>query len=411
MSAEDEAESTTKATVSEGEIEIRDKENQKQDLAGLNRDTQNALNKLGEIFDKDSIEERQELAGLFGELAYNQIHFMEGTDEQKAAYHALVGGIMAELTNGDFLAGASAAAVNKLVVEEINKIANGDPAMAQWLSAALGAVITGDKSGASIAASGTKNNFYHLWFKGIIQSLDTSGLEANKAYAITIGTNGKEIAKLFKGSPGLIIGCYIALNPKNNEVVVFDTTGAQMSWGIGEIETLFKNFGVTITEVDFGNQMAVDKLEGNTLNGSLDLSSVHIGGSINIESVGNFVDQFSQGSINLKELFVSTEAGISTSTKLGVAVGLSNTVKMGEASNPLTWTPFGSVKDESIKKYINDYPSDNYLIYQNNITKELSVIAKTDNGYATIVGFNENNIPQWEHTMGLPDDRFYTLLN
>ena len=131
MPAEDEAESTTKATVSEGEIEIRDKENQKQDLAGLNRDTQNALNKLGEIFDKDSIEERQELAGLFGELAYNQIHFMEGTDEQKAAYHALVGGIMAELTNGNFLAGASAGAVNKLVTDKIMEIAKGDPAMEQ----------------------------------------------------------------------------------------------------------------------------------------------------------------------------------------------------------------------------------------------------------------------------------------
>ena len=158
MPAEDEAESTTKATVSEGEIEIRDKENQKQDLAGLNRDTQNSLNKLGEIFDKDSIEERQELAGLFGELAYNQIHFMEGTDEQKAAYHALVGGIMAELTNGDFLAGASAAAVNKLASDKIMEISKGDPAMAQWLSAAVGAVVSevaggNAQSGASIAAS------------------------------------------------------------------------------------------------------------------------------------------------------------------------------------------------------------------------------------------------------------------
>lgn len=165
MPAEDEAESTTKATVSEGEIEIRDKENQKQDLAGLNRDTQNALNKLGEIFDKDSIEERQELAGLFGELAYNQIHYMEGTDEQKAAYHALVGGIMAELTNGDFLAGASAAAVNKMVSDKIIEAANGDSAMAQWLSAAVGSVVSevaggNAQSGASIAASGMKNNDY-----------------------------------------------------------------------------------------------------------------------------------------------------------------------------------------------------------------------------------------------------------
>lgn len=164
MPAEDEAESTTKATVSEGEIEIRDKENQKQELAGLNRDTQNALNKLGEIFDKDSIEERQELAGLFGELAYNQIHFMEGTDEQKAAYHALVGGIMAELTNGNFLAGASAGAVNKLVTDKIMEIAKGDPAMAQWLSAAVGAVVSevageNAQSGASIAASGMKYNY------------------------------------------------------------------------------------------------------------------------------------------------------------------------------------------------------------------------------------------------------------
>ena len=55
MPVSDEADSTTKATVSEGEIEIRDKENQKQDLAGLNRDAQNALNKLGEIFDKNDV--------------------------------------------------------------------------------------------------------------------------------------------------------------------------------------------------------------------------------------------------------------------------------------------------------------------------------------------------------------------
>ena len=161
VGAKDDAESTTKATVSEGEIEIRDKENQKQDLAGLNRDTKNSLNKLGEIFDKTKVEERQELAGLFGEVAFNQIHYMKGTKEQKALYHALVGGIMSKLTSGDFLAGASATAINKLVIGEIEKIAGEDPAMMQWISAALGGVISevvSKNAGAGAASSATKNN-------------------------------------------------------------------------------------------------------------------------------------------------------------------------------------------------------------------------------------------------------------
>ena len=163
MPASGDAESTTKATISEGEIEIRDKDKQKQDISSLNRDTQNSLNKLGEIFDKTKVEERQELAGLFGEVAFKQIHYMNGTAEQKALYHALVGGIMSKLTSGNFLAGASAAAINKLVIKEIEKIAGKDPAMMQWLSAALGGVISelvskNAEAGAGAASSGTKNN-------------------------------------------------------------------------------------------------------------------------------------------------------------------------------------------------------------------------------------------------------------
>src|SRR5699024_7017909 len=131
-----------KAGVAQGTIEIKDKENQKQNIEDLNRDTKNTLNKLEQIFDKQTVAERKEMAALFGELAYNVVHNIDGTPEQKAALHALVGGIMGELTGSGFLAGASGAAVNKLMSDELKKIAGDDPALHQWLSAALGAVVS-----------------------------------------------------------------------------------------------------------------------------------------------------------------------------------------------------------------------------------------------------------------------------
>ena len=169
MPASGEAESTTKATISKGAIEIRDKENQKQDINKLNRDNANSLNKLGEIFDKTKIEERQELANLFGELAYNEIHklaernnWQEGCAE-KNALHALVGGIMSELTGNGFLSGASASTVNEMVQKKLSEQFEGEPDKHQWASAIIGGVVSqlasgNAQAGASTAASGTKNN-------------------------------------------------------------------------------------------------------------------------------------------------------------------------------------------------------------------------------------------------------------
>ena len=52
MPASGEAESTTKATISKGTIEIRDKENQNQDINKLNRDTKNSLISLARFLIK-----------------------------------------------------------------------------------------------------------------------------------------------------------------------------------------------------------------------------------------------------------------------------------------------------------------------------------------------------------------------
>ena len=170
VGAKDNAESVTKATVSEGEIEIRDKGKQKQDLKDLNRDTKNSLNKLGEIFDKTKVEERQELAGLFGEIAYKAVGdlaikngWQEGSAERNAL-HTLVGGIMSELTNSGFLAGASGAMINEMIQDKLSDMFKDNPAMHQWASALIGGVVSqvvadNAQVGASTASSGTKNNF------------------------------------------------------------------------------------------------------------------------------------------------------------------------------------------------------------------------------------------------------------
>ena len=165
--------SVTRSAVSQGNIVINKSDRQRQNLEKLERNPQNTLNGLGKIFDKKKVEEKQELAGLFGKLAYNEIHNMKDGPE-KTAMHALVGGIMSQLTNGDFMAGTAAAAVNKMLIQEIKKASHGDPAKMQWMSAAIGGLVTqmlagNGQIGAGVASSATKNNY--SW-KYIIEAIN-----------------------------------------------------------------------------------------------------------------------------------------------------------------------------------------------------------------------------------------------
>ena len=163
MPVSDEADSTTKATVSEGEIEIRDKENQKQDLAGLNRDAQNALNKLGEIFDKNDVKEKQEFIGLAQELGHKMIGDLTGkiSLEQKAMLNAFLEGLISQWANGDFSGAAGGAAAVEMAKQALWEIK--DPAVRQWAAEILGAVVSkaagGETStGASSAVNTEKYN-------------------------------------------------------------------------------------------------------------------------------------------------------------------------------------------------------------------------------------------------------------
>ena len=243
VGAKDDAESTTKATVSEGEIEIRDKENQKQDLSGLNRDTKNSLNKLGEIFDKTKVEERQELAGLFGEIAYKAVGdlaikngWKEGSAE-KNALHALVGGIMSELTDSGFLAGASGAMINEMIQDKLSDMFKDDPAMHQWASALIGGVVSqvvadNAQAGAGTASSGTKNNRltheqYFEYLQKIKEAADRGDVGAIIEFTQEYGDKDleqeKELVDRLHNDPEFKEGLLEALQ-KNPNLEVYDGT-------------------------------------------------------------------------------------------------------------------------------------------------------------------------------------------
>ena len=159
MPVKGDASSTTKSAIAPGTIDIR--ENPTQDISALSRDTENALNELGRIFDKKKIEEQQELAAVFGEEAFRLAHNMKDDGSgRKIAVHAIIGGIMSQITGAGFASGAIGAGLNEALIKSLKGL---DPGLAQMISGLLGAAaakVAGGNAlaGASAAISGTKWN-------------------------------------------------------------------------------------------------------------------------------------------------------------------------------------------------------------------------------------------------------------
>lgn len=160
-------ESTTKSVIANGTITT---ESSNIDINKISKDTKNSLNKLDTIFDKKKVEERQELARLFAKDAFEQLHYWDPkTKEGKAAKalaHAVVAETSARIAGNPKGSGFYAGATNEALIGEIQKIAKSNPAVAQWLSASLGALVNhglgkSPITGATEAQYGTKyNRFY-----------------------------------------------------------------------------------------------------------------------------------------------------------------------------------------------------------------------------------------------------------
>ena len=164
---------TTRSAISKGTITITDKENQKQDIEKLNRNTEDSLNKLKEIFDKKKVEEKQELIHMMNIVGNQIIHeaadhygWKEGSTE-KLLLHGAIGALIGSMSGGNALSGAVSGSVNEFALAYMEKTKGRNwmdthPDTVQAISTALGAVagsLTGDRNtGAYTAQMGTRWN-------------------------------------------------------------------------------------------------------------------------------------------------------------------------------------------------------------------------------------------------------------
>ena len=165
---------TTTSAIAKGTITITDKENQKQDIEKLNRNTEDSLNKLKEIFDKTKVEEKQELIHMMNIVGNQIIHeaadhygWKEGSTE-KLLLHGAIGALTGTMSGGNTLSGAVSGSVNEFALAYMEKTKGRDwmdkhPDTVQAISTALGAVagsLTGDRNtGAYTAQMGTRWNY------------------------------------------------------------------------------------------------------------------------------------------------------------------------------------------------------------------------------------------------------------
>ena len=169
---------TTKSAVAKGTITITDKENQKQDIEKLNRNTEDSLNKLKEIFDKTKVEERKQLLeelGIVGNRAIHEIASHNGWKDgsaEKIALHGMLGAITSAKSGGSALSGLIAGGTNEYAIEYLKQTKGKKwiarhPDIVQNISAAFGGILskmTGGigHTGAYISQMGTKWNEYLL---------------------------------------------------------------------------------------------------------------------------------------------------------------------------------------------------------------------------------------------------------
>ena len=252
------ASSTTQSAISDGILSVDGKEI---DTKTINTNTENTLHQLDKIFDKKKIEERQELARLFSKNAFEQLHNWQPTTKDgkiaKSIAHGIIGEVAARMAGNTPGSGFKATMTNEMLISEINKVAKHDPAVAQWLSAAVGGVVnkaSGENAnaGSAVASYATKWNEDLVWNAGVSNRISS-------------------LASASKGAFGLVKNASPVLNAG-------DLVSTPLVTGAGEPTTFDENIMANIPGTAFYRGKITSGVEaGGTLMERVDDSSIETG--------------------------------------------------------------------------------------------------------------------------------------
>jgi len=194
------ASSTTQSAISDGILTVDGKEI---DTKTINTNTENTLHQLDKIFDKKKIEERQELARLFSKNAFEQLHNWQPTTKDgkvaKSIAHGIIGEVAARMSGNTPGSGFKATMTNELLIGEIKKVVKHDPAVAQWLSAAVGGVVN-KASGENVNVGAGVSSYATKWNEN---DKSIGGIWVDKSFdVVNIGQAATAGALDFKSDVG-----------------------------------------------------------------------------------------------------------------------------------------------------------------------------------------------------------------
>jgi len=249
------AEGTTQAAVANGTITVRDKANQKQDVANLSRNTENANDSISPIFDKEKEQNRLKTVGLISDIGSQAVNIAQ-TQGEIAKRDAMSDPAALDAAKAKLKADGNANPTDKQIADQAGQTAmqqygTGSPLQRgiQSVTAALQVLAGGNIAGALAGASAPElahllkhaendpavNAIAHAILGGAVPALQGNNAAAGAAGA----ASGELAARAIAGMLYPDVNDLSSLNESQKQTVItLASISAGMAGGIAGGDTM-----------------------------------------------------------------------------------------------------------------------------------------------------------------------------